>query len=60
MDNVKDQIKILERMLTSIEIRNFNEKETADFLCALASLLGMMNNELHSWILKQEEKGGVR
>lgn len=56
MDKVKDQIRILERMLANMEIRSFDEKETADLLRILTDLLKMMNDGVYEWFVEQEKK----
>lgn len=56
MNKVKDQIKILERMLTTMEIRRFPANEQDELMTILADLLKMMNEGVYEFIQEWEKK----
>lgn len=57
MDKVKDQIKVLETMLTNMEVRrNLDEEKKAELLSILATLLGLINEGVYECFSEAEKE----
>ena len=57
MDKVKDQIKVLETMLTNMEVRrNLDEEKKEELLAILTSLLGLINEGVYEWFSEAEKE----
>ena len=57
MDKVKDQIKVLETMLTNMEVRrNLDEEKKEKLLAILTSLLGLINEGVYEWFSEAEKE----
>lgn len=59
MDKVKDQIKVLETMLTNMEVRrNLDEEKKEELLSIIATLLGLINEGVYEWFGDAEKETG--
>lgn len=57
MDKVKDQIKVLETMLTNMEVRrNLDEEKKEELLSIIATLLGLINEGVYEWFGDAEKE----
>lgn len=57
MDKVKDQIKVLETMLTNMEVRrNLDEEKKEELLAILEILLGLINEGVYEWFSEAEKE----
>ena len=57
MDKVKDQIKVLETMLTNMEVRrNLDEEKKEELLTILTILLGSINECVCEWFSEAEKE----
>ncbi len=57
MDKVKDQIKVLETMLTNMEVRrNLDKEKKEELLAILTILLGSINECVYEWFSEAEKE----
>jgi hypothetical protein len=58
MDELKDQIMTLDRMLNNMSIMKLNsdEREKDDLFVFLIGILKTTNNILYDWLKKQEKR----
>ncbi len=58
MDELKDQIMTLDRMLNNMSIMKLNsdEREKDDLIAFLIGVLKTINSILYNWLKKQEKR----